>query len=659
MIITPRRYQIRTQENFIPWFNSPSKLATIILPTGTGKTITAGLCLNSQPGATILWVAHRDELIDQAYHALKQTVSWATDIQKDVGKLKASPKADIIVASTQTLARNRPHLDNYSPDIIIIDEYHHYSDKNVTYAGLLQKYPNAKVLGLTATPWRFSGKEDLPLGETLIEMDVGAAIRHGYLVPATPEVLKSNVSLANIKTSMGDFDAKQLAATVNIEERNKLIANRILEMVKDQKRQGFFFGVDIKHAHDIYELLKNDIRCAEVYGDTKKDDRKDIVERIRGGEIDCVTNYGIFTEGTDIPHFSFAAIGRPTKSLQLYIQMSGRPLRLFPNKTDAIILDVYDKLKIKQSRVTFKDMADHGDMFGDIQRANNILTADLTWDQSDGPSKNKSNDNIIFNKLKNFPIFIIDKDQQRWSIDDDFFPLSSWLISDYQRLITWSEQKEVNKVVSRRVWKQLETKPLLSTIKQYPIRVKHDSLGFGKIIDLGFGLEVFVEFASEEKKYVSIDDLLVSDSIEEIMPEKEKQKTNRVIYTCFPTSSNKGRIVNMIKQKDDLFIIEDLLLSKPQADLYLQKLANDANVYWIVKSRVKWKNDPISPDQKKIIERYIDNGTIRFDFDLDSATKGDASAIMEQIKFQKIINEKFGTNSKDSLIGYDKNSEDI
>ena len=223
MTIIPRRYQIRTKENFSKWAGSPSSLATIILPTGTGKTITAGLCLDSIPGATILWVAHREELIDQAYNALKSTVSWAPNIQKEIASLKADPKSDIIVGSVQTLARIRPHLENYSPNIIIIDEYHHYSDDNVTYAGLLKKYPNAQVLGLTATPWRYSGSKELPLGETLFEMDVGAAIRHGYLVPAVPEVLKSNVSLANVKSSMGDFDIKQLSSTVNVEERNKLI----------------------------------------------------------------------------------------------------------------------------------------------------------------------------------------------------------------------------------------------------------------------------------------------------------------------------------------------------------------------------------------------------------------------------------------------------
>ena len=59
-----------------------------------------------------------------------------------------------------------------------------------------------------------------------------------------------------------------------------------IEMVKDQGRQGFLFGVDVKHSHDMYELLKNEIRCAEVYGDTDKDERKEIVAKIRGGEID-------------------------------------------------------------------------------------------------------------------------------------------------------------------------------------------------------------------------------------------------------------------------------------------------------------------------------------------------------------------------------------
>ena len=657
MEINPRRYQIRTKENFSKWINSPSPLATIILPTGTGKTITAGLCLDSIPGATILWVAHREELIDQASNALKQTVSWASDIQIDLAKQKASPKSDIIVASVQTLARKRPHLDNYSPNIIIIDEYHHYSDKNVTYAGLLNKYPNAKVLGLTATPWRYSGGEELALGETLFEMDVGAAIRHGYLVPAIPEVLKSNVSLANIKTTMGDFDQKQLSATVNIEERNKLIANRIIEMVKDQKRQGFLFGVDVKHAHDMYELLKSEIKCAEIYSDTDKNERKIIVEKIRNGEIDCVTNYGIFTEGTDIPHFSFAAIARPTKSLLLYMQLTGRVLRTSPNKENAVILDVYDKLKIKQSRITFHDMAEHGDMYGDKERANNILTADIIWNDGSGNSSKKTNDTLVFNKLKHFPIFVI-SNQDRWIVDDDFLSVSSWLINNYQRLVTWTEQVEQNTVVSHRNWKPMDSKPLLSTIKKYPIRVKHDTYGYGKIIDVGFGLEVKVQFPNIID-YFPITELMMSDNIDEVISEKEKKKINRLFYLCFPENVDKGRVVNMIKEQNELLIIEDKRMTRKETNDYICKLAENAGVYWLLKSGVKWKNDIISEGQRKLLENYIDKGIIRFDLDLNSVTKGDASAIIEQVKWQKIIKEKFGTDSKNKLIGYNLEAEDI
>ncbi len=663
MKLEKRRYQERTIENFVKWKDTDSKLATILLATGLGKTITCSMCLDTIPGSKTLWVAHREELIDQAYKDLNSVVSWTGNINKEISEHRADPRSDIVVGSVQTLARKRKHLDGFVPDYIVIDEYHHRSEKNVTYQGLLDRYPHAKVIGLTATPWRFSG-DPLPLGEVLFEMDIGTAISHNYLVPAVPEILKSNTSLANVKTSMGDFATGELSKVVNTSERNQLIAKRIIELVRDEGRQGILFGVDVAHAHDMHEILKNEIRVAEIYGDTPKDQRQYLMEKIRNGEIDCFVNNLVSCEGFNVPHLSFAAIARPTRSLGLYIQMTGRVLRTHPGKTNAILLDVYDKMKIKQSRVTFSDMAAAGDMYGEKKRANNILTADIDWKQlASGPAKNKPEDNIAY-ALKNFPVFMIHEEDEKWTTDGSFLPITSWVIANNQRLVTWTEEQSIQTLIQKTVWKPLTTKPTRTLIKQFPMNVKHETFGLGKIVDVGYGLEVQVEFESTGwlsgvKEFVQITDLQISQTINEFSPQREKVKIDRVFYICFPSEVEKGRVVEFVKEKKELMLVKDERMTMAETKDYIVEAAQKAGVLPLVRSDAKWKKALASVGQVNLIENMVLQGKVRFDIDLDTMTKGDASAIIEQVKWQKIIHQKFGASSKDKLLGYDASVEDV
>lgn len=660
-----RRYQERVIENFCKWKDTDSKLATIILPTGTGKSFVAASCLDNVSGAKILWVAHREELIDQAKGTLDNIISWTSSINKEIAEHKADPNSDIIVGSVQTLARKRKHLSSFTPDFIVIDEYHHRSEKNVTYQGLLDRYPKAKVLGLTATPWRFSG-DPLPLGEVLFEMDIGTAIAHNYLVPAVPEILKSRTSLADVKTRMGDFAQAELSKAVNTNERNELIAKRIIELVKDEKRQGILFGVDVAHSHDMYEILKKEIRAAEIYGDTPKDQRQYLMQKAKNGEIDCICNNLVVTEGTDIPHLSFAAIARPTRSLGLYIQAAGRVLRIHPGKINAIILDVYDKMKVKQSRVTFSDMSYQGDMYGERKRANNILTADIEWKQPDAPGAPKPDekaDHVAY-ALKNFPVFMIHKEDERWATDDNFFPITSWIIANDQRLVTWTEEKLVQRLVEKKVWKPLKAKPTKTLIKQFPMYVKHDVYGMGQIVDIGFGLEVKVEFGSDgwmsgKQEFVSIDQLTVAQTVNEFAPQRDRIKVDRVFYICFPSGVDKGRVVEFVKEKKELVLVKDERMTMTEARGYVVNVAQKAGVLPLVRSDAAWKKTPASVGQINLIENMIAQGKVRFDIDLDTMTKGDASAIIEQVKWQKVIHQKFGSTSKDKLLGYDASVEDV
>ena len=656
-----RRYQERTVEAFDKWKDSDSALATIILPCGTGKTVTASLCLKTLGKRKILWVAHREELIDQAYNTLAGIIKDCV-IDKEIAKYKASPNADIIIGSVQTLARKRKHLDGFVPEFIVIDEYHHRSEKNVTYQGLLDRFPKARVLGLTATPWRFSG-ELLPLGTVLFNMDIGTAVSHNYLVHPKPEALQSNVSLANVKTHMGDFATADLSKVVNVDDRNKLIAKKILEYIKEQKRQGILFGVDVAHAHAMYELLKKDCRAIEIYGDTPKDERRYLIEKLRNQEVDVFVNNLVCTEGADFPHLSFAAIARPTRALGLYLQMSGRPLRLYPNKANAIILDVFDKIKIRQSRITFVDMAAEGDLYGEKKRAASLLDAELSTSGSGSGGESKDYGEFA-KKLSHFPIFIRRPSNDRWTTDNKFLPITSWIIAAGQRIVTWTEEVMEQKLIAKDKLIPFTAKPSTAECRARCVKVKHETLGAGIIIDDGLGVEVRVEFEpsgwiQKHRTYVPISKLSRLHTVKEFAPNRERRKLDKLFYFCFPDGASEGRVIEMTRDRYELIISADQKMTLDDAKTMIVSKAKSAGILPLVRADAYWKKGAASQKQKDLLLNWIRGKKIGFDLDMGSVTKGDASAIIDQMKWQDIINSRFGTNSKEKLLGYDKSADDV
>jgi superfamily II DNA or RNA helicase len=642
-----RRYQERAVEEFVKWFNTDEKLATIILPTGTGKTFTAALCLQTQPQLKILWCAHREELIDQAQIALK-LVMPTQKITIEMADRKADPTSDIVVGSVQTISKDRKHFEAFKPDIIVIDEYHHYSKGNIQYDGLLTKWPDAKILGLTATPWRFSG-EELPLGKVLIQMDIGTAVDKKYLVPPKAESLITGISLAEVKTRMGDFAMKDLSKAVNVDSRNKMIAKRVIELIKNDKRQGIIFAVDVDHSKAMYELLKNEVRAAEIYGETPIEERRRLMKQIKNGEIDVLCNNLVSTEGFDVPHLSFICQARPTKSLGLYYQMIGRGLRTCSkiDKIDCLVIDVHDKIKVKQTRITFGDMAANGDLYGDKKRAVNVLKADIPVEP-------------ISNKLKNFPILINkEKSSDRWTVDEETFSISSWAISSDQWIVTWTSESKEAKILSKAVyvpWTELP--PIDCDISNRS--VQHVTFGNGKVIKIldRDHPKILVEFGWGNQKIIEMTSLNVQKFIKEYSPsEVETIKTDKLYYLCMPENIEEpGRVVHFIKEGKDLILKDDRRLFKLEADAYLQGEAMKDGILQLVRTNSKWKFSPASEKQKKYVEGLF--GKIGFDIDIDSITKGDASAIIDQIKWQEIIHKKFGTDYKERLLGYNGNETD-
>lgn len=320
--------------------NSIAKHAKSILcvPTGGGKTTIVSSMIHSAIGKQkrILFLAHRSELLQQATERLTSFGLHAGLIQGN--NTKVHPFLN--VASVQTL-RNRLNIIQ-TPDIIFIDECH-LSMAN-SYRKILAHYPTAYVVGMTATPTRLDGK---PLGD--VYNDIVAPIKvseltdNGFLCRVRKFGSKDKIDLEGVETMQGDFNSKQLFQRFDEKNLYHGVVNNYLQFAKD--RPFICFCVNVEHSQKTaQEFQSNGINCKHLDGESKQSERDSIIAQFRAGIVQGITNVGLFTEGFDVPHVSCVILNRATQSLALYLQMIGRGLRPYQNKSDCIIIDHGDNV---------------------------------------------------------------------------------------------------------------------------------------------------------------------------------------------------------------------------------------------------------------------------------------------------------------------------
>ena len=288
-----------------------------------GKTVCAWeIARTHAPG--VLFLAHRDELIEQA----------RDKFEAPTGKIKADENTilPITVGSVQTMCRRKYPSDLFST--IIVDEAHHaVSD---SYLSVLNQFPNAKVLGLTATPDRLDRKSLAKVFDGIAyEYGLREGIRDGYLSPLVARTIPLEIDLSEVKVSVGDFEVNSIAET--LEPYLPQIAENIKKYASDRKTVVFMPLISI--AQEFTQILcEYGLNAKEVNGGSP--DRKEILEwfdTAPKGSVLC--NAMLLTEGWDSPSADCVVVLRPTKSRALFQQMVGRILRLSPGKTDALILD--------------------------------------------------------------------------------------------------------------------------------------------------------------------------------------------------------------------------------------------------------------------------------------------------------------------------------
>lgn len=331
-----RPYQQEAKDSiFEQWKNGIQK-TLLVLPTGCGKTIVfakvAEECVRR--GDRVLILAHRGELLDQA----------ADKIANSTGLGCATEKAEqtclgswfrIVVGSVQSMMREK-RLNQFPEDYfntIIIDEAHHcISD---SYQKVLQHFPEANVLGVTATPDRGDMKNLGTVFESLAyEYTLPKAIKEGYLSPIKAVTIPLQVDLTGVGMQSGDFKAGDLGTALDPYLHN--IAEEMKKYCKDRKTVVFL--PLIKTSQKFRDILnENGFHAAEVNGDSQ--DRAEILEAFDRGEYNVLCNSMLLTEGWDCPSVDCVVVLRPTKVRSLYCQMVGRGTRLSPGKDHLLLLD--------------------------------------------------------------------------------------------------------------------------------------------------------------------------------------------------------------------------------------------------------------------------------------------------------------------------------
>lgn len=333
-----RPYQKEAKEAIFEQWDSGVSKTLLVLPTGCGKTVVFAKVTEEcvRQGDRVLILAHRGELLEQAADKLMKTTGLGCALEKAESSCQGS-WFRVVVGSVQTLMREK-RLNSFDPfyfNTIIIDEAHHcISD---SYQRVLQHFPHAHVLGVTATPDRGDMRNLGAYFESLAyEYTLLKAIKEGYLSPIKALTIPLKIDMSSVSVQAGDFKASEIGTALDPYLQG--IAEEMQKYCMDKKTVVFLPLV--KTSQKFCDLLNQyGFRAAEVNGDSQ--DRAEILKDFDAGKYNVLCNSMLLTEGWDCPSVNCIVVLRPTKVRSLYCQMVGRGTRLSPEtgKDHLLLLD--------------------------------------------------------------------------------------------------------------------------------------------------------------------------------------------------------------------------------------------------------------------------------------------------------------------------------
>lgn len=333
------------------------------MPTGTGKTVLISEVVKREERRVknpCVWiVVHRRELVEQIKETLERRLGTSLDAERE--KLSV-----IEVFSIQWLSRHYQELDE-QPTLIVIDEAHHAVAK--TYEEVMNAYPNAKKLGVTATPCRLTKRGFTDLFEVLLcSHSIPKFIKEGYLSDFDYISLNPNsedqkkIDGLEKRAADGDYSIAEMQEVLDC----KPSIGRLYQTIKDfaSGKKGIVYAINIEHAEHIAEYYREQgLAAVAISSKTPKEERRRMIELFKEGSagdkpycaslslfttvgkdetpkgIQILVNVDLFGEGFNCPDVEFIQLARPTLSLAKYLQMVGRGLRVAKGKECCTLLD--------------------------------------------------------------------------------------------------------------------------------------------------------------------------------------------------------------------------------------------------------------------------------------------------------------------------------
>lgn len=368
-----RPYQARALAQLLACRDQGMKRVLVVMPTGTGKTTLFSSLIGShhqEPNEKSLVLAHRRELLDQAYRRIGLQNNHLDVAIEGAGK-SLRGDADVVVGSVQSLGRpTSTRLGEFNPGLVIIDEAHHAAAS--TYQKAMERFgcyaDDTFTVGVTATPHRMDNRQLHGTDEAIFQdiaftYSLREAIQDGWLADVRGYRVATGIDLSRVRVQHGDYNARQLQQAVNTEERNDVAYMHWADVAKD--RRTIVFCTGIEHAEDVAQLFRDrGIDCESVNGSMPSAKRDAIMARFASGRTQVLTNVDIATEGFDLPEVSCVLMLRPTQSWALYTQMIGRGLRVLPNTTDGLIDADARRASVSKSdkpNCIIIDIVDNGD----------------------------------------------------------------------------------------------------------------------------------------------------------------------------------------------------------------------------------------------------------------------------------------------------------
>ena len=353
-------YQFEISSKIKDFVDSDYRSTIIQMPTGSGKTRTTldaivEICTHQE--IKVIWLAHSEELLEQAIQTLKKT--WGQKGNRDIkiGRLwgAISPDeehldSDFLFIGFMKFVGLKKDIGFFneikkSINIFIIDEAHKSVSTSLGKAiEDLMSNSKSKIIGLTATPGRsfqdsFENRKLVDLYKRIITSDIlgdnaiSLLQSRGILSNLVPLEYRHGINIKlsendiNYSLEKGDMSKKILKRLSENDDRNNLIVRYIKEEYKRQNKT-LVFCCNVDHSRRLAIMLAQEgVLSASVDYKIKPNARKSIVDDFRSGKLQVLLNFGIFSTGLDVPDIDTVFITRPTSSIVLYSQMIGRGLR--------------------------------------------------------------------------------------------------------------------------------------------------------------------------------------------------------------------------------------------------------------------------------------------------------------------------------------------